>query len=418
MWCLAVAAAGPHTTEAQDAFADGLALELLGPSRIVEALTTGIGEARARATAEGDRWTSQRQQAFVEPFTRLIGPADASSDLLDPAESLSLGEFYFLTFRGDLARPRFLELAERGDLVGSHAADRLLAMAFATSADDRWSQLDAFERRFSPSIRQIHGRRNAMSFMLSRASRAEGDAARPAVRRLLDAVDALPMDAPYSLLQFPVQWESLVQQAGLEDEARRILSEKLVGLRQLEARWASGAWGDDLILTDAMPAWYWYAQGVHSGETFRDARIRQLDEVIAALEMWLGEPAGDRPAPSDEDEVRRVVGLYVEGVDTHDADLLRQAFHPQAQLQASLAGYWERPFSDWLAFTRAPVPDDVDQRSSEIVSIAVHGDAASATVRLEWPTVRYVDVLSLLRVDGSWRIVNKIWHQEARPAAG
>lgn len=419
--CLCAGLTG--SASAQESGGAGQALELLGPSRIVDALTTGIGEARARASADGEPWTSQRQQAFIEPYTELIGPEASDTELLDPAESLSLAEFYFLTFRGDLARPRLLGLLDRDDLVGAHAADRLLAMAFATSAEDRWEQLESFDRRFDPSMLQIHGRRNAMSFMLSRASRAEGDAARPAVRRLLDAVEALPTDAPYSLLQFPAQWANLVQQAGLEEEARSLVAEKLRGLRALEVEWAEGGvWDDDPILTGGLPAWYWQAQGVQSGETFQDARQRQLRDLTEALEGWLGETDSEASARtesgSDEAEVRRVVGLYVQGIDEHDADVLREAFHPQAQLQASLGGYWERPFSDWLAFTRQPVPADVDQRQSRISGVSIHGDAAVATVELDWPSVRYVDYLSLLRVDGSWRIVNKIWHQESRRSTG
>lgn len=31
---------------------------------------------------------------------------------------------------------------------------------------------------------------------------------------------------------------------------------------------------------------------------------------------------------------------------------------------------------------------------------------------LVWPTIRYVDYLSLLEIDGRWWIVNKIWHEE------
>jgi hypothetical protein len=35
-----------------------------------------------------------------------------------------------------------------------------------------------------------------------------------------------------------------------------------------------------------------------------------------------------------------------------------------------------------------------------------------AKIELSYPTVHFVDYLSLLKVDGRWTIVNKIFHRE------
>jgi hypothetical protein len=44
----------------------------------------------------------------------------------------------------------------------------------------------------------------------------------------------------------------------------------------------------------------------------------------------------------------------------------------------------------------------------------MEGNAAVVKTDLEWPNIHYVDYLSLLKIDGEWKIVNKIWHQERK----
>ena len=46
----------------------------------------------------------------------------------------------------------------------------------------------------------------------------------------------------------------------------------------------------------------------------------------------------------------------------------------------------------------------------------VIGNAATVKTDLEWPKLHYIDCLSSLKLDGEWRIVNKIWFQENREA--
>ena len=132
--------------------------------------------------------------------------------------------------------------------------------------------------------------------------------------------------------------------------------------------------------------------------------------LIGIGAVWFGGVVQE----ADEEAVREVVELYFKGVDEHDQEALTRAFHPDAQLEASLGRYWERPFSEWRNFANRPAPADANQRTNEILSIDIEGLAAVAKTELMWPNVRYIDYLSLLKIDGEWRIVNKIWHQERR----
>jgi ketosteroid isomerase-like protein len=118
----------------------------------------------------------------------------------------------------------------------------------------------------------------------------------------------------------------------------------------------------------------------------------------------------------DEDAIRETVQRYFDGIMRYDADLLRQAFHPDAQIMASFPGarrtYYNGSLEEWLQFTTGEAPADPSAYTNTIVSIDIAETAAVAKTDLVWPDVHYVDYLSLLKIDGTWKIVNKIWYQE------
>ena len=68
--------------------------------------------------------------------------------------------------------------------------------------------------------------------------------------------------------------------------------------------------------------------------------------------------------------------------------------------------------------SRAPgkPPADEAKRKRRIVSIDVAGDAAVAKVELDYPAVFFVDYLSLLRVDGEWKIAQKTYTGTSKKA--
>jgi hypothetical protein len=94
-----------------------------------------------------------------------------------------------------------------------------------------------------------------------------------------------------------------------------------------------------------------------------------------------------------------------------DQEALRRAFHPEARLMAARPDNGELiviPFEQWLGYFAEPQTRDPDTHVNRIVSVDMQGNAAVAKTDLEWPDVHYVDYLSLLQVEGEWKIVNKI----------
>jgi len=107
--------------------------------------------------------------------------------------------------------------------------------------------------------------------------------------------------------------------------------------------------------------------------------------------------------------IRDTVQLYI-GRPGHDrASDLRAAFHPDAKLLfTNDNGYNQLPFPDWIARIEASNRPPAE-RTETISSIDVAGNAAVARVDLGYADTHITDYLSLLKIDGEWKIVNKIF---------
>lgn len=113
---------------------------------------------------------------------------------------------------------------------------------------------------------------------------------------------------------------------------------------------------------------------------------------------------------TDRDAIVRVTELYIGGFNDGDADQFREAFHEDAWMYLTDAdGAYRKVlladvFEDWAS---PPAPRIVGR----VLSVTHSGDAASVLLgydNLTSPDRCWVDVLSLLRIDGTWKIVNKI----------
>ena len=53
--------------------------------------------------------------------------------------------------------------------------------------------------------------------------------------------------------------------------------------------------------------------------------------------------------------------------------------------------------------------------SRRIEAVEITGNAGSAKIVLDYPTVTYTDYMSLLKVGDEWKIVNKVFYAESKP---
>ncbi|MGY1643530.1 nuclear transport factor 2 family protein [Geodermatophilus sp. SYSU D00703] len=122
----------------------------------------------------------------------------------------------------------------------------------------------------------------------------------------------------------------------------------------------------------------------------------------------------------DHDAIRDVVQLCLDGEARGDVGKLREAFHEDARMFGELAGTrYDVPIQT-LFDMAAEAPADTGNYRSRILSITQLGDVATATAAEEgyWGTVSFVDFFSLCRIEGTWKIVNKVFaHVGGEPPA-
>jgi len=118
---------------------------------------------------------------------------------------------------------------------------------------------------------------------------------------------------------------------------------------------------------------------------------------------------------SDLELITQTVEHYFQGMYHSDTERLKKAFHPEAYL----FGYFQGAFThasanDWFEMVKQrPAPaKDGEPYDMRIVSIDLTGEVAVVKVADLYMDLRFTDYLTLLKVDGEWLIVNKVFHHE------
>ena len=110
----------------------------------------------------------------------------------------------------------------------------------------------------------------------------------------------------------------------------------------------------------------------------------------------------------DYDVIAATVQLYIDGSARGDTAKLTEGFHPEAQMYGAVGDdRYDEPITEYIKLM-ADSPGGETMRG-RITSIVQAGDAATATVVEDgfWGALSFVTFLTLSRIDGRWRIVNK-----------
>lgn len=118
---------------------------------------------------------------------------------------------------------------------------------------------------------------------------------------------------------------------------------------------------------------------------------------------------------SEKDAARVPLENYLKGHATGDGEYMKKAFHTEGNLIFIRDGkFMTRSFADYIAgFTGKPAADE-DKRKRWIESVEVTGNAAVGKIILDYPTVKFVDYMTLLKINGEWKIVNKSFYAEPK----
>ncbi|HEY8548621.1 MAG TPA: nuclear transport factor 2 family protein [Vicinamibacterales bacterium] len=113
---------------------------------------------------------------------------------------------------------------------------------------------------------------------------------------------------------------------------------------------------------------------------------------------------------SEEAGVRAALNHYLQGHATGDPAHMRKAFLPTAHIE----GIRDGRFVSWTLdeycalFNGRPAPDEATRRRT-IDQIDINGTAAMARATLVHGPTTFTDYFVLLKVDGEWRIANKVY---------
>lgn len=129
--------------------------------------------------------------------------------------------------------------------------------------------------------------------------------------------------------------------------------------------------------------------------------------------------AAERETPSapDRDEIVRAVSLYINGWGAHRPEMFTEAMHPDSRMYFTFADGtpWTGPL---LGSAVDPNDSWADRRGpavGRILTVIQAGDVAAVLLGIDTPSdqvgdgsePRWVDIHTLLRIDGNWKIMAK-----------
>lgn len=109
---------------------------------------------------------------------------------------------------------------------------------------------------------------------------------------------------------------------------------------------------------------------------------------------------------------------YIKAHATGDSEYARKAFHTEGNMIWIRDGKFTiESFDSFIkrAFKGTPAADEDKRKNGrKIESIDVNGNAAVAKIILDYPAVKFVDYMTLLKINGEWKIVNKSFYAESK----
>lgn len=122
-------------------------------------------------------------------------------------------------------------------------------------------------------------------------------------------------------------------------------------------------------------------------------------------------------ADAEQLAVRIPLENYIKAHATGDGSNLGKSFYPEAKIQGIRPDNGELvnfKFEDYVkTFPGKPAGDEA-ARKRRIETVEITKNAAIAKLVFDYPTIKITDYMLLLKIDGEWKIVNKIAQGEPK----
>ncbi|WP_194972770.1 nuclear transport factor 2 family protein [Aquiflexum lacus] len=117
----------------------------------------------------------------------------------------------------------------------------------------------------------------------------------------------------------------------------------------------------------------------------------------------------------EKSAITHTIQLYFDGMMERDRTKLDTAFDPSARLIGYRGeNFTVTPYEEWASGTANGDKRDPDKFDNRLLDIEIKGYTALAKTELFWPGIYYFDYLTLIKMDGQWKIVHKTWYEEKR----
>lgn len=118
---------------------------------------------------------------------------------------------------------------------------------------------------------------------------------------------------------------------------------------------------------------------------------------------------------SDYALVEKTVQYYLDGGTNNDFETLKKAFHETATMKYITDEYKEVNALEF--FKKGMKPGPKNDRKTKIDYINITGHAANAKLEIEYATFTFIDYMNLLKINGEWKIVSKIFYKKTQDMA-
>lgn len=117
---------------------------------------------------------------------------------------------------------------------------------------------------------------------------------------------------------------------------------------------------------------------------------------------------------SDLELVKETVQNYLDGGTYGDTAKMAKVFHPSATMKfidVKTGEFRDVPIAKYLEGGKASAGKKSD-RNTRILTIDITGTTAQAKIELDYPTTKLTDYFNLLKINGEWKVVSKIFARE------
>ncbi len=144
--------------------------------------------------------------------------------------------------------------------------------------------------------------------------------------------------------------------------------------------------------------------------------MKSLSAILTlAIPLAVSFSCGSGGETTEKEAARVPLENYLKGHATGDPEFMKKAFHTEGKLIFIRDGkYSTRTFEEYINAMSGKSAEDEAKRRRSIESIDIAGDTGVGKIVLDYPEVRFVDYLTLLKIDGEWKIAGKSFYAEPK----